>query len=165
VTPPVPETSPTSATRPRASRIETPGHVYDLVVCGVIGAVGAWFFVNALALPPGRRMVDTPTVPLIASGLLMALCLLQGAISIATRRALAPLVVERPIHVAIAGLMMLLFPALIDRLGYLPVALIWLPLFGWIAGSRSALSLAAVTLAVLGLAYGVFQMILGTPLP
>lgn len=151
--------------RRRASRIETPGFVYDLAVCAVLGAVGAWFFVNALALPPGRRMVDTPTVPLIASGLLMALCLLQATVSVLMRHDLPPLIVERPIQVAMAGTMMLLFPALIDRFGYLPVALLWLPLFGWIAGNRSLLGLAAVTVAVLGLAYGVFMAILGTPLP
>lgn len=162
---PAPDTAATPATRHRAPRIEAPGFVYDLLVCAVLGGVGAWFFVNALALPPGRRMVDTPTVPLIASGLLMVLCLVQAALSLATRHALAPLVVERPLQVPMAAALMLLFPAMIDQFGYYPVALVWLPLFGWIAGSRSAAALAGVTLAVLGLAYGVFQTILGTPLP
>lgn len=154
-----------AAMRDSVSRLEMPGYVYDLLVCAVLGAVGAWFFVNALALPPGRRMVDTPTVPLIASALLMLLCLTQAAISVTTRRALAPVIAERPVQVAIAAAAMLLFPALIDRFGYYPVAALWLPLFGWLAGSRSLVGLAAVTLVVLALARGVFEMILGTPLP
>lgn len=153
------------ATRHRASRLELPGFAYDLIVCAVLGGIGAWFFVNALALPPGRRMVDTPTVPLIASGLLVLLCLAQMAISVATRRALAPMVVERPIQVAIAGVLMIMFPPLIDRFGYYPVAALWVPVFGWIAGSRSIAGLVIVTLAVIGLARGMFQAILGTPLP
>jgi hypothetical protein len=147
------------------SRLALPGWAYDVFVCACLAAVGVWFFMGALALPPGRRAVDSATIPLFTSAILVLLCLIQALLSFRSRRRSVAVEFERPLQVAIAMILIVLFPTAIERFGYYLTTALWLPAFGWIAGLRSPLALAAVAVAVLAIARFVFEMLLGTPLP
>jgi hypothetical protein len=74
-------------------------------------------------------------------------------------------VFQRPVWLGIGMVLIVAFPFTVEAFGYYIVALIWVPVFGVIAGIRRPLSLVITTAVVLLLAKGVFEMLLGTPLP
>jgi hypothetical protein len=163
----------TGATRRRPDRVGfevgghlvLPGALAEVAVCLVLAALGAWFLTGALALPKGRGAITPGTFPAIMAGGLIVLCLAQAALSLATARRVAAQRIERALPVAGGILLLLLFPALVERFGFYPVAALWLPAFALLAGQRHWTGLAGAVAVVLLLARGVFEAILGTPLP
>lgn len=146
-------------------RLGLPGHVYDLIVFAGLAGMGVWFLVGALGIEGGRSAVDPGTVPMIAGGLLVALCAAGAAQSLRTRRSSQEVEVARPLQVLLAMTLILVFPPAIDRFGYYITAALWIPAMAWVAGARAWTTCLLVTGAVLALARFVFEMTLGTPLP
>ncbi|RJE84448.1 tripartite tricarboxylate transporter TctB family protein [Paracoccus onubensis] len=141
------------------------GRTVDIIVCLALLIMGIWFVVEALHMPSGREALDPGTFPIIVGGALALFSLLQLGLSISARGQWAAVEVQRPLWLVISMAMILAFPAAVERLGYYPVAVIWVPVFGWIAGIRSPVGLIAATLIVLALGKFVFEMLLSTPLP
>jgi len=141
------------------------GRTVDIGVCLALAAMGIWFVAEALQMPSGREALDPGSFPVIAGGMLALLALVQLGLSLAARGRLPGVELQRPLWLAIGMAMMLAFPPAVERLGYYPVAVVWVPAFGWIAGIRSPVGLIAATLVVLALGKFVFEMLLGTPLP
>lgn len=141
------------------------GRAVDIGVCLALAAMGIWFVIEALQMPSGREAFGPGSFPIIAGGALALLSLLQLGLSVAARGQVPAVEVQRPLWLVIGMAMMLAFPPAVERLGYYPVAVVWVPAFGWIAGIRSPVGLIAATLIVLALGKFVFEMLLGTPLP
>lgn len=146
-------------------RLRISGLLFDLLICGVLAAVGIWFVVGALAMPGGKAVFNAGTFPAIVGAGLTGLALIQIVLSLKQRSQLSEVAVRRPVWLALAMVLIVLFPSAVDRMGYYPVAVIWVPAFGWIAGIRKPLGLIVATAIVLLLAKFVFEMLLGTPLP
>ena len=146
------------------TEVSVPAWGLDVLVCLMMAGVGTWFVIQSRSLPPGRTTIDPGTFPTIIGGLLVVLALGQGLMSIMRRRQLGGVATMRPGFVAIAAVMILLFPTAMESLGYYITAAIWVPVFAWVAGMRSLSGIATMALVILGLAYFVFAKILGTPL-
>lgn len=142
-----------------------PAALYDLIICGALLALGLWFVFGALKLPQSDAAFDPGTFPLIAGGLLIVLSAIQIVLTVAGRGARGTVAFQRPLWLGIGMVLVLAFPFAVEAFGYYIVALIWVPVFGWVAGIRRPLALLATTAIVLLLAKGVFEMLLGTPLP
>ncbi len=138
--------------------------IMDVLVCAALAGVGLWFVLKALPMPPGRTMIGVGTFPKYIGGLLVVLCIAQAAGSFLGREKGGNVVAGRPLMVGIAMALVLLFPTAMDRFGYYLSAAIWVPAFAWVAGMREIGTFAVITAAVLGLAYFVFENLLGTPL-
>lgn len=162
---PVPDGGGAAAAPGTPPALKVPGVALDLAICGTLAILGVWFVVEASGLRGGRAAFGPGTWPAITGGCLAVLALVQAGLSFARRRNLEPVGVQRPLWLMLAMVMVVLFPSAIERLGYYPVAVIWVPVFGWIAGIRNPLGLAAATVIVLALAKLVFELLLGTPLP
>lgn len=147
------------------SEIEVPAALYDVVICGVLAALGLWFVFYALRMPTSDAAFDPGTFPMIAGGLLVVLAGLQIALALAGKGARGVVGFQRPLWLAIGMVLVMVFPFAVGAFGYYLVTVIWVPVFGWVAGVRRPLSLLATTAIVLLLAKGVFEMLLGTPLP
>lgn len=150
--------------RLQARELVIPAWVADILVCLALAGVGLWFVLQALPMPPGRTMIGVGTFPKIIGMLLIVLCLLQAAGSVIGRERGGSVTTGRPLMVGIAIVLVLLFPAAMDRFGYYLSAAIWVPAFAWIAGMREIGAFVVITATVLALARFVFQGLLGTPL-
>lgn len=162
---PTPETS--APARKGAGALQEsaiPGWIADSIMALGLAALGLWFVVQAWPMPAGRTLIGVGTFPIVVGGLLVALCLGLVVWSLIQRHRTVNVVITRPVMVVIAMLLVLLFPTAMARFGYFPTALIWVPAFAWIAGLREVASIALITAVVLGLAYFLFQSLLGTPL-
>ena len=153
------------ATPPPDATVAISAKAYDIAICGALCLLGLWFIYGALQMPGGRDVFDPGTFPLIAGGALAALSAFQIVLTLTGRGESGTLIVRRPVAVVLGMLLVLLFPLGVERLGYYLVAVVWVPVFGWLAGIRKPLHLLLATAIVLLLAKGIFEMLLGTPLP
>lgn len=147
------------------SKLTIPAAVADVLVCLALGALGFWFVIQAIDLPAGRTMIGVGTFPMMVGSLLVALCTVQIALSLRNHKSAATIAFGRPLAVPIGMALMLLFPFSMDSFGYFQTAAIWVPAFAWVAGITELPTIITLTLVILGLAYFLFQMLLGTPLP
>lgn len=147
----------------RSPELVIPAWIADVVICLVLAALGLWFVMKSLPMPPGRTMIGPGTFPRYMGLLLIGLCLAQMAASV-LRRGRGSVVAGRPLMVGIAIVMVLLFPTAMERLGYYLAAAIWVPVFAWVAGMREVGAFVVITVVILGLARFVFEGLLGTPL-
>ncbi|MCL1628971.1 tripartite tricarboxylate transporter TctB family protein [Roseibaca sp. V10] len=148
----------------RAS-LNVPTALADIAVCLALGALGLWFVVNAAGMPAGRTMIGIGTFPMIVGVILVALCLVQIGLSLRNFRNAGTISFHRPLAVPIGMGLMLLFPFAMDSFGYFQTAALWVPAFAWVAGVAELPTILTLTAVILGLAYFLFQMLLGTPLP
>lgn len=147
------------------SEVAVPAPLYDIIICGALLILGCWFVYGALQMQQTAAVFDPGTFPLIAGGLLILLSGVQIALTVAGKGSPGSVVFQRPLWLGIGMVLVIAFPFAVGAFGYYIVALIWVPVFGWVAGVRHPLSLLATTAIVLLLAKGVFEMLLGTPLP
>ncbi len=147
------------------SKLNVPTAIADITICLALVALGLWFVINAFAMPAGRTMIGVGTFPMIVGGLLVALCLVQIVLSVRNFRTSGTITIQRPLGVPIGMVLMLLFPFSMDSFGYFQTAALWVPAFAWVAGGTELPTILTLTAVILGLAYFLFQMLLGTPLP
>lgn len=147
------------------TKLAVPASVGDVFVCIALGALGLWFVIEAVDLPAGRTMIGVGTFPMIVGGLLTALCVLQIGLSLRNYKTGGAIEFGRPLAVPVGMALLLLFPFSMDSVGYFQTAAIWVPVFAWTTGIRELPTIIALTLIILGLAFFLFQMVLGTPLP
>lgn len=147
------------------SEITLPAALLDLLICGLLMIFGLAFVIGAMGMPTSNAAFDPGTFPMIAGGLLILLSAIQIGLTVTGRGARGDLTVQRPVWLAIGMVLIVAFPFAVETFGYYPVAAIWVPVFGVVAGIRRPLSLVITTAVVLLLAKGVFEMLLGTPLP
>ncbi len=126
---------------------------------------GVWFVAGSFGMRETASAFGPGTFPFITGTALSIVSLAQLWLTVRPRERRLTIDLERPVAVALAAVMILIFPTAIDRLGYFPVAAVWTPVFAILAGLRSPLSVIGVTAAVLGLAWFGFVNLLGTPLP
>ncbi|NEX48615.1 tripartite tricarboxylate transporter TctB family protein [Pseudotabrizicola algicola] len=145
--------------------IRIPAALFDGLVCGTLLVLGLWFVVGALRLPTSNAAFDPGTFPMITGSLLILLSAIQIGLTVSSRGARGDVVFQRPVWLGIGMVLIVAFPFAVEAFGYYIVAVIWVPIFGVVAGIRRPLSLVVTTAVVLLLAKGVFEMLLGTPLP
>ncbi|MBI1219934.1 MAG: hypothetical protein GC186_15440 [Rhodobacteraceae bacterium] len=145
--------------------LRVPGVAVDMAICGLLGAIGLWFLIGGLGMKGGKAAIGPGTVPAITGGCLMALSALQIGLAVLRRARLPVVEFQRPLWLVLGMVLIILFPSAVDEFGYFPVAVIWVPVFGWVVGIRSPVGLVVATAIVLALAKFVFEMLLGTPLP
>jgi len=145
-------------------QLVVPAWIVDVLVCVALAGVGLWFVLKALPMPPGRTLVGIGTFPKYIGGLLIVLCVAQAVGSFIGRVRGGSIATGRPLMVGIAIALVLLFPTAMDRFGYYLSAAIWVPAFAWVAGMREIGTFVVITGVVLGLAWFVFENLLGTPL-
>ena len=73
--------------------------------------------------------------------------------------------VGRPLPVLASMVLVVVYPLLLEWLGYYVATGVWLPVFLWVSGYRRPVGLALVSLGFLVFTKVVFQQALGTPLP
>ena len=73
--------------------------------------------------------------------------------------------VERPASVFLSMVLVVVYPLLLEWLGYYVATGVWLPVLLWVSGYRRPLGIALVSLGFLAFTKVVFQQALGTPLP
>lgn len=147
------------------AEVRIPAPLFDVLICGTLLAMGLWFVVGALKLPKSDAAFDPGTFPMIAGSLLILLSAIQIGLVLAGKGTRGDVVFQRPVWLGIGMVLIVAFPFAVEAFGYYIVALIWVPIFGVVAGIRRPLSLIVTTAVVLLLAKGVFEMLLGTPLP
>ncbi|MEN3145649.1 tripartite tricarboxylate transporter TctB family protein [Ochrobactrum sp. WV_118_8] len=139
--------------------------LFDVLICGALLALGLSFVVGAMGMPSSEAAFDPGTFPMIAGSLLMLLSAIQIGLTLVGRGTPGKVVFQRPVWLALGMVLIVAFPFAVEAFGYYIVALIWVPVFGVVAGIRKPLPLVITTAVVLLLAKGVFEMLLGTPLP
>lgn len=72
---------------------------------------------------------------------------------------------ERPASVVLSMLLVVLYPLMLEWLGFYVATGVWLPLLLWVSGYRRPLGIALVSAGFLVFTKVVFQQALGTPLP
>ncbi|MBD3764779.1 MAG: tripartite tricarboxylate transporter TctB family protein [Rhodobacterales bacterium] len=145
--------------------LKLPTAWFEAVVFVALAATGLWFVIGALDMPKSRAAFDPGTFPMLMGGGLMACSLLQVIVSLRGRSAAGQTMIERPLAVVTAALLLAAFPHAIEALGYYAVTIVWVPVLSLVAGLRSPVAIGITTLIVLFLAKVVFEMTLGTPLP
>jgi putative tricarboxylic transport membrane protein len=73
--------------------------------------------------------------------------------------------VERPLPVLVSMVLVVLYPLLLEWLGYYVATGVWLPVLLWVSGYRRPIGIALVSAGFLAFTKVVFQQMLGTPLP
>lgn len=147
------------------ARLALPRRWAELAALVLIAGVGIWFLIGARAL--NERAVD-----LVGPGTfpMMAAILLLGMVAIAAGLAWMSasgetIEVKRPGAVGLAMVLLLAFVPLTEVFGYYLVILPWAVGFAIAAKVRSP-SMMGITLAtVLFVAFVIFDLFLGTPMP
>lgn len=147
------------------TEVRIPAPLFDVLICGILLVIGIWFVIGALRMPTSDAAFDPGTFPMIAATLLIVLSASQIVLTVMGKGTRGDVVFQRPVWLGIGMVLIVAFPFTVEAFGYYIVALIWVPVFGVIAGIRRPLSLVITTAVVLLLAKGVFEMLLGTPLP
>jgi len=162
--PTVPD-DPTASPDVAESELRIPAPLFDGLVCSTLLVLGLWFVIGALRMPTSDAAFDPGTFPMITGSLLILLSVIQIGLTVAGKGARGDVVFQRPVWLGIGMVLIVAFPFAVEAFGYYIVAVIWVPIFGVVAGIRRLLSLVITTAVVLLLAKGVFEMLLGTPLP
>lgn len=126
---------------------------------------GIWFWTSAQLIQ--TRSGDAVGARSFPTALAILLIGITGLALIRAIRLPAgtQLTVRRPVALLTAMAMLLAFPWVVEVLGYYVIIVPWVLGFGWAARVRAP-GLAAITLGtVLFVAFFIFQMVLGTPLP
>lgn len=147
------------------TEVGIPAPLFDLIICGTLLVMGLWFIIAALKLPTTTAAFDPGTFPLISGSLLILLSAIQIGLTVAGKGRPGIVTFQRPVWLGVGMVLIVAFPFAVETFGYYIVAVIWVPVFGWVAGIRRPLSLVATTAIVLLLAKGIFEMLLGIPLP
>lgn len=146
-------------------KVEVPNALFEGCVFLATALFGGWFVVGSFGMRDSTSTFGAGTFPFFAGVALILVSVAQMLLSIMPREIRLVTEVERPVAVALAAVMVLIFPMAIDWLGYFPVAAVWTPVFAILAGLRTPLSVVLVTASVVALAWFGFVMLLGTPLP
>lgn len=139
--------------------------VAETAILLILLVAGVLFFIGSRAIRSrSDDLVAAHTFPEALSVLLIVtVCV---AIVLALRiPADIQITLKRPRGVAVAIVLLLLFPPLVQVLGYYVLIVPWLVVFGWAARVRSPFLIAINLITVLFVARVVFQMILRTPMP
>lgn len=145
--------------------VQVPNALFEGAVFLGTALFGVWFVAGSFGMRESASAFGPGTFPFITGMALIVVSLAQLWLTVRPRESRPTVDLERPVAVALAAVMILIFPTAIDRLGYFAVAAVWTPLFAILAGLRTPLSVIGVTAAVLGLAWFGFVNLLGTPLP
>lgn len=157
-----------SSAPPRASLLRLPAFLLDAGIGVMMLAVALWFWLEAAAIQSRSRGLMSPVAFPKAISAMLGLCavlMIVRGLAPSRREAAGEVVVQRPWFVVAAMGMTIVYPLLIDRLGYYLATGLWLPPFLWIAGYRKPIGIALATLGFLVFTRVVFQQILGTPMP
>lgn len=146
-------------------KVRVPNALFEGVVFLTTALFGVWFVVGSFGMRESSSAFGPGTFPFFTGAALIFASLAQLWLTVLPRESRLAIDLERPVAVALAAVMILIFPTAIDRLGYFPVAAVWTPVFAILAGLRTPLSVVGVTASVLGLAWFGFVNLLGTPLP
>ncbi len=134
------------------------------VIAGACLAIAAVFFIRALGFPPPTpgQNVSPATVPIIWSSLLAVFAVMEIR---------SDLLHHKPVEHGRVGLvlgiilLMMLFVALLQRLGFFIATAVLLLSGIYAMGYRRHAVAIAVAVAVLGFCYVIFVRVLGLPLP
>lgn len=161
-------TGATSSAPPRTRVLHLPAFVLDAGIGAVMLGVALWFWLEAATIQSQSRGLMSPVAFPKAISAMLGLCavlMIARSLAPSSRAAAGELSIERPWFVLAAMGMTILYPLLINGLGYYLATGIWLPPFLWIAGYRRPVGIALATLGFLVFTRVVFQQILGTPMP
>ncbi len=140
----------------------------DSVIAALMAAVALALWLGAASFERGTNLIDGPaTFPRAISLLLgtTSLLLLARSLPRYLRGGSAAVVMRRPSAVFTAMGLVVVYPLLIEHLGYYPATAVWLPVLLWTAGYRKPLGVVLATLGFLVFSRVVFQQLLGTPMP
>lgn len=139
-------------------------HAEGLVLV-LIAAVAVFFAVGAGAIKSSSGDVVGPSTFPIAVAVLLLICVGAAFVALFRRPADETVTVKRP-HALVSSMILLLaFAPLADLLGYYVVIVPWTLAFCWAARVRTPVLIGTTLIVVLVLAGGVFDALLGTPLP
>lgn len=146
-------------------RLALPLRVAELVALAVIAGLAVWFLIGAQAL--NERAADAVgpgTFPMMAATLLLAAVAVAAAVALRS----APgdvLEVKRPAAVGLAMALLLAFAPLTEMFGYYIIIVPWALGFALAAKVRSPMMMGITLATVLFVAFVIFDLFLGTPIP
>ena len=137
----------------------------EAAVIGVVMLVAIGFLWGAQDIRHvSDDVVGPSTFPRALSIILIAICtvIVVAALRLPSSETIT---IKRPTGLAVAMVLLIAFPVLVDVLGYYVLIIPWLLAFGWAARVRSPFLIAVNLITVLFVARVVFEEILGTPMP
>lgn len=163
--PPEPDTMRSAPER----ELNVPAGVADALValCMLAFAVALWLGAGAFAPGPWKAQ-NAGAFPRGISLLLGMCSLLLLARAVSARRgagAQPSVAFRRPRAVAVAMALAIVYPPLIDGIGYYMATGLWLPVLLWVAGCRKPVGVVLASVGFLVFSRIVFQHLLGTPMP
>lgn len=164
----MPEKQPTLAPSEEGADIRIltlPRRIVEPVVLSIVLLTAIGFFWGARSIRSfSEDAVGAQTFPTALAVLLIAL---SGVMIVAALRLPAEqtVTIKRPRALFVSMVLLLIFPGLVELLGYYILIVPWVLVFGWAARVRSPFLIGITVATVLFVARVVFQMILGTPMP
>ncbi len=153
------------ASRPLVIRLELLEILIGAAICGV----AAWFWIAAAAIEdedgPGIGPTAFPRGLALCLGAAALVLVGRAVLRIASRRFDPVSVTGRPLSVLAGIALIVVFPALMTRLGYYPAMGLLIPSLLWVAGYRKPLGFVLYTVGFLAFTKVVFGLILKVPLP
>lgn len=143
-----------------------PAPLLDSLIALAMLAFALALWAGAEGFAPGPWRAQGPgTFPRGIALLLGSCSLLLFGRALRAWRGAQRLSVKRPHAVAAAMALALVYPPLIEGLGYYGATAVWLPVLLWVAGCRRLKVLVPASLGFLVFSRIVFQQLLGTPMP
>ncbi len=159
-----------AARPPRDGVLAIPSVVLEGAVGVFMLALAAWFWFESYSIETRTpSSLSGPVAFPRGVAAMLAVCsalLVWRAVVARLRTGQSRIIpVERPLPVLAAMGLVVLYPLLLEWLGYYVATGLWLPVLLWVSGYRRPLGLALVSLGFLAFTKVVFQQALGTPLP
>lgn len=141
----------------------------DILVGLALLTMAIWFFVGAANLEDfsggGIGAAAFPQALAVLLGLGVLVIIVSAFRRLASHTSPRLIVVRRYGHVAVGMALLVVFPALMEGLGYYLAMAVWLAAFLVLAGIRHPIHVVAYVGGFLLFTKVVFETILGTPLP
>lgn len=154
----------------RGGVVAIPSVALEVAIAVVMVAVALWFWLEAGSIQsqaPGS--ISGPVAFPRGVAAMLAVCSLLLIFRSVTARMRTggsrPVVVKRPAPVLASIVLVVVYPLLLEWLGYYVATGVWLPVLLWVSGYRRPLGVVLASLAFLVFTKVVFQQMLGTPLP
>lgn len=154
---------------PPEHELKLPAAVADAVVALLMLAFAAALWFGAGAFAPGPWKAQGAGAFPRSIALLLGTCslLLLARAATARRRSgtSGTVAFRRPRAVAVAMVLAVAYPSLIEAIGYYMATGLWLPVLLWVAGYRKPVGVVLASLGFLVFSRIVFEHLLGTPMP
>jgi hypothetical protein len=131
----------------------------------LIAALAMTFIIGANGINSGSSDVVGPSTFPMAVSVLLLICVAAALIMLFRKSTDETITVKRPRALLVSMVLLAAFAPLVEQLGYYVLIVPWVLAFGWAARVRTPMLMGATLIVVLVLASGVFDALLGTPMP